>query len=94
MPPTDRYRRKRTIYLSPSDEEAVETIRRTMSLNTRAGALRYAVRQTERRIDFVPDPTAALALIEYVESLKLLPERDLRRLTTLCRKARSELTRP
>jgi len=90
MPPHNRQRQKRTVYLGPADETAIETIRQDRFLHTKAGAIRLAVRETERQINQAPsDRTVTiLRLVEYVEALTLLSEQDKRRLDELCTEVR------
>ncbi len=93
MPPINRERRKRTIYLGPTEEAAVEVIRRKSSMNTKASAIRWAILTTERSIRKGPGEvtTAAQRLIEYIEEMALLCDRDTRELHVLCTQLKATL---
>lgn len=91
MPPIPRYRKKRTVYLSQADEDAVKLICQRMGLRTKASAIRWAIRDTERRFTRPSATPACLALVEYVETLRLLSDKDAGQLQVLCRNARAEL---
>ena len=95
MPPYNRHRQKRTVYLGAKDEAAIKTIRQSRFLRTNASAIRFAVRETERRITKTPSRAvkAMVQLIECVEALPLLSEPDRIRLNGLCRRARTAMTK-
>lgn len=90
MPPIDRQRKKRTVYLGPDEQAALETVRRKSGMRTKASAMRYAILETERRLTEV-EQLAVLRLVRYVESLGLLSPRDEHRLQALCLAARREI---
>ena len=91
----NRNRQKRTIYLGPREEEALEGIQQRMGFRTKATAMRFAVMELVRRMD---DPGAISIALERllvaVEGLEMLAPADHRRLGRLCREARAQLCRP
>ncbi len=91
MPPLKRNRKKRTVYLGAADEEALRAVRSHALLKTKAAGIRYAIRELARQIGRGPDRPAVVALIEAVESLPLLSDRDARKLGGLCAAARREI---
>ena len=91
MPPTDRYRHKRTVYFSDADDEAIETVRRASGLRTKASAIRRAVWDAERACTRTPAETAVRELIAFAESLTMIPPADERQLLALCREAKKEI---
>ncbi len=91
MPPFNRRRQKRTIYLTEADEAAVVSIRKEMSLRTKASAIRYALREVERRFSQEPNSPSLLRLLDYLGSGLLLSEHDERNIHVLCRQVRREM---
>ena len=92
MPPFNRQRKKRTIYLTEADEAAVECIRKEMSLRTKASAIRYALHEVERRLSHDPNSPALIELLKLVESPQLLLcDRDKDAIHRLCYQVRRDL---